>query len=72
MEIEKKEDTVVMTPEEFADEMRKIQDRLDNSDRPWDFEYSHRAMDRTMCELLESLGYGAGVDIFLNAHKWYA
>lgn len=58
---------VVMTPEEFADQMRGLLDMYAD-----DEEVYHIAMDRVMCTVLKSLGYGEGVDIFTNAPKYYA
>ena len=37
-----------------------------------DVEECHAAMDDLMCEVLRSLGYGDGVDVFEAAEKWYA
>lgn len=37
-----------------------------------DVEGCHGAMDDLMCEVLRSLGYGDGVDVFEAAEKWYA
>ena len=37
-----------------------------------DTEMAHAAMDDLMCLLLRELGYGAAVDVFENANKWYA
>lgn len=56
-----------MTQEEFKTEMEELatSDRLDEEER-------HRAMDHLMCEVLRSLGYGDGIDIFDNTAKWYA
>lgn len=54
-----------MTPEGFAWEMRLIA-------RGDDEEVEHSDMDDLMCELLTSLGYEEGVQIFKDAHKWYA
>lgn len=56
-----------MTPEEFATEMRKAQDKHDG-----DEECMHGAMDGIMCDLLRQLGYEEGVNIFEETPKWYA
>lgn len=37
-----------------------------------DAEGCHKAMDILMCETLTKLGYGEGVEIFMNSKKWYA
>ncbi len=56
----------VMTPKEFARIMAYFRDM------EVDMELSHICMDKLMATVLESLGYGEGVDIFKNAPKWYA
>ena len=55
----------MMNPKEFADKMRQIADKKDT-------ERGHVEMDDLMCELLKSLGYREGVEIFDDAPKWYA
>jgi hypothetical protein len=54
-----------MTPLEFADKMRE-------ASRSADIEANHSIADDLMCELLRSLGYGDGIDIFEEMDKWYA
>lgn len=62
-----------MTPKEFADEMRRITDEEQHKgDLYWDTEQVHIEMDNVMCEVLEGLGYGEGIEIFRNESKWYA
>lgn len=56
-----------ITPDDFEKKMTELNEKY--SDDP---ELCHQYMDELMMELLESLGYTAGVDIFNNAHKWYA
>ena len=57
----------LITPEEFDIEMNRIFFKyLD------DTEGAHRAMDRLMCDVLESLGYEYGVGIFRVCSKWYS
>ena len=58
----------VMTPEKFAEEMRELSEECSHGDP----ELAHVRMDELMCKVLKTLGYGEGVDIFDNAHKWYA
>lgn len=53
--------------EYFAERMRAI--RLEYED---DEEACHRKMDNLMCATLRTLGYGEGVDIFLDTPKYYA
>lgn len=61
----------VMTPEEFKETMKnaictyKFNGELDE-------ELTHNVMDHIMCDLLRSLGYGEGIDIFDDTPKWYA
>ena len=74
-ESEEPEENHVLTPKEFAKAMKDISDKLVNppKDRPYyDEEYGHAEMDDLMCDLLRSLGYGDGVDIFENTDKWYS
>lgn len=56
-----------MTPEEFKERMKKI---CESSD--YNTEDRHVFADDLMCELLRSLGYGDGVEIFEAAPKWYS
>ncbi len=55
----------MMDPKEFAEKMKAIADERDT-------ERGHIKMDDLMCELLRSLGYGDGIDIFDDVPKWYA
>jgi hypothetical protein len=57
-----------MTPEEFAARMRELYPQ----NGVYDNEQAHVRADELMCELLRSLGYGEGVDIFDAAERWYA
>lgn len=67
-----------MTPEEFAAKMRVLVedgyciDEDDGTSYFDDEEQTHITMDCLMCDLLRSLGYGEGIDIFENTPKWYA
>ncbi len=54
-----------MTPEEFEVKMAQIFDEGDT-------EEAHENADALMCEVLKSLGYGEGVEIFEEMPKWYA
>ena len=49
-----------MNPAEFYAAMRQIQE---SSESP---ETKHARMDTLMCELLQSLGYSEGVEVFEN------
>lgn len=48
-----------MTPEEFCDKMKKLED-------PEDPERAHASMDKLMCKPLRSLGYASGVYLLGN------
>ncbi len=54
------------TPEEFADAMRFLNINVDHT------EDRHIEMDELMCQLLISLGYEEGVEVFADTKKWYA
>jgi hypothetical protein len=55
----------VITPDEFFRRMREIEKSADP-------EGGHLAADELMCEILDDLGYGDGVEIFERMGKWYA
>lgn len=55
-----------MTPEEFAERMRAA------ARSKGDAEDHHMLADELMVELLRSLGYGEGCDIFEEMPRWYA
>ena len=55
----------VMTPEEFKNKMSKLTEDDD-------IELRHEHMDGLLLKVLRSLGYGEGVDIFVNTKMWYA
>lgn len=61
----------IMTPEEFKEAMKTAIITYDFN-RELDEELTHVVMDNTMCDLLRSLGYGEGIDIFENTPKWYS
>ena len=52
-----------MTPEEFAEAMKNLQNH--------EIEERHVIADELLCSLLVSLGYQDGVVIFLNMGKLY-
>ena len=56
-----------ITPDEFRQQMNKILIRGRG-----DTEVVHSEADDLMCDLLEALGYGQGVQIFRNMNRWYA
>ena len=58
---------ICLSPIEFEASMRKLTEEY--SDDP---EILHDRMDSLMMETLKMLGYGAGVEIFDDAPKWYA
>lgn len=59
-----------MTPEEFTTKMREAYEYYYTKND--DEELVHITMDGIMCDLLRSLGYGEGIDIFNNTPMWYA
>lgn len=58
-----------MTPEEFKVRMFQL---WDFSGRTEDRETAHFMSDALMCNLLRSLGYGDGAEIFESNGKWYS
>lgn len=56
-----------MTPDEFAEKMKKIIE-----DTGCYEETFHWEADELMCEILVSLGYEKGVKIFQKQLEWYA
>ena len=56
-----------MTPEKFSESMSHLL-----SKHSGDPEAFHSCADDLICELLNSLGYGEGVNIFLDAEKYYS
>jgi len=54
-----------MSPEQFAEKMRKIADGDDREAR-------HIEADNLMCKVLDNLGFGKGVEIFQDMSRWYA
>ena len=62
----KKENNPI-TPDEFRDAMIDI-----SNTTPGDVEVTHMMMDALMCDVLRSLGYEKGVDVFRGTYKWYA
>lgn len=60
-----------ITPQAFALKMRRITcKRVFGADHI-DIMVSHREGDKLLCEVLRSLGYGQGVDLFEAMEKWY-
>ena len=58
---------VIMSPEEFKNRMCDICARYDD-----DVEMRHQDMDGLMAQVLTTLGYGEGINIFDDTYKWYA
>lgn len=56
-----------LTPAELLAEMKALYDA-----RNYDEEGCHQQADALMVEVLRALGYGAAMDVFEAAHKWYA
>lgn len=61
---------IIMTPEEFAEKMAEL--KHEYYDIRDDEEMVHIQMDDLMCDLLRSLGYGDGIDIFNHTPMWYS
>lgn len=59
-------DGTVMSPDDFFVEMIRIDQFYK------DEEMRHVEADGLMCDLLRSLGYEKGVQVFDSMHKWYA
>lgn len=57
----------MITPAEFERRMAEISEWNKN-----DPEKSHIDADDLMCEVLDHLGYSAGVAIFKNMRLWYS
>jgi hypothetical protein len=55
-----------MTPEQFAYKMGVLRKAASE-----DLEVAHEEADAMMCTILEELGYGQGVAIFEDIHKYY-
>lgn len=55
-----------MTAEEFAQKMEQI------FKKDYNEEIAHVEADDLMAEVLSSLGYQKGVEIFFSNEKWYA
>lgn len=55
----------IPTPEELAEDMRRIAEYGDQ-------ELRHIVMDGALTGVLEKLGYTEAVEIFENTSKWYA
>jgi hypothetical protein len=55
----------IITPEEFAEEMRGL---AEHQDPLW----RHDEADRLLCRTLRQLGYGKGVDSFITMPKRYS
>ena len=54
-----------LSPDEFRLQMKEIEQNDD-------IEEAHGDADELMCSLLDTLGYGQGVEIFRNMDRWYA
>jgi hypothetical protein len=57
-----------MSPEEFKKRMNNL---VESHQKRLGLKGIHIFMDELMCEVLRELGYGEGVDIFMNTEKWY-
>jgi hypothetical protein len=62
-----------ITPEEALERLRTIHLEQQNHGQGYrDIEGDHSEADRILCELLQSLGYGAIVHEWNQIYKWYA
>ena len=66
-EVERPLVELVTSPEQFAKDLRAIQQRMG-----YDKEEMHVVMDAYLLQVLEELGYEEGVKIFEETPKWYA
>lgn len=57
----------ILTPKEFADKMREL--KKEYSD---DLEERHILMDELMLDLLITLGYIEGCQVFADTKMWYS
>ncbi len=57
----------MMNPEEFEKKMEEIEKK-----DPGDWERIHSKQDALMCDLLSSLGYENGIEVFKRTTKWCA
>jgi len=62
----------VLSPEEFLIAMMQIENGEVYHGDLYDEEDQHKNADDLICNVLRSLGYGDGIDIFEKMHKWYA
>ena len=67
-----KENKEIISPDEFKKKMKAIKIKVDAGFLILDKEEAHVQMDDLMCEVLSSLGYEEGIEIFQNTGKWYA
>lgn len=56
----------VLTPTEFKQKLLDIKENYEH-----DTEVLHMKLDRAMCDLLASMGYGEAVAVFQSTHLWY-
>lgn len=57
-----------MSPEEFKTRMNNL---AESHQKRLGLEGTHIFMDELMCKVLRELGYGEGIDIFMNTEKQY-
>jgi len=61
----------VITPKEFTSRMYMIA-HTENPNKYIDPEKEHGNADDLMADILVSLGYSEGIDIYRDMMKWYA
>ena len=54
------------------EEIRVFTEQMIELSKETDIEDRHISMDGLMCDLLESLGFGEGVEIFHSTEKWHS
>ena len=61
-----------MSPEEFEQKMKELFPTDKRGFPTYYEEEAHEQADELMGDILTHFGYGAGVEVFKNAAKWYA
>lgn len=56
-------------PQEVIDEFNEKMKYI--AENQWNTADAHMEMDAVMCNTLEKLGFGKGVEIFEDTEKWY-
>ncbi len=59
---------MIIQPDDFKNEMLYLEQEYGNGE---DEEEFHKLADDIMCEVLNQLGYGEGIEVFRRNPKWY-